>query len=114
MVEFSVVLLIKQKFDWDENAMKKDTKQFLSNGKRGEKDLRIGSKIQVIEDMEKEDKVDDTEMRGDFVMKNLILDNITILKNMPHYRKIDIMAFILFCGFYTCFNFIYFVICIHH
>ena len=58
MVEFSVVLLIKQKFDWDEKAMKKDTKQFLSNGKRGEKNLRIGSKIQVIEDMEKEDNVD--------------------------------------------------------
>ena len=79
---------------------------------------KVSEKINNVTEMDgnvaEKDNVDDTEMKEDFVMKNPILDHFTISKNMPRYRKIDIMAFILFSGFYICFNFVYFVICIHH
>ena len=109
MVEFSVVLIAKQKHDWDSKATdNKDRPKSLSR-REAFKDVDVRSKINEINEANEANGDDSIDVN---LTPNQILDYLTISKNMPHYRKTDIIALILFNTFYIIFNIIYFVICI--
>ena len=101
MVEFAVVLMAKQRMDWNEKSEGKNNKVFSVRSRNSGIDLKIdASKTDVTS--EKQNTVQITDH---------ILDNCKLTKDMPPYRKMDVLSFVLFTGLYFCFNFVYFIIC---
>ena len=114
LVEFSVILIAKQRSDWnkqpcdanDNNCESKSKLAWISNNHTTVPDCT--------RELQKTNENAEKEMKNQFLELNPILNHITSSKNIPSYRKVDIIAFILFTGFYLCFNLIYFYVCINH
>ena len=89
MVEFAAVLVAKQRVDWNENAKEKSNRIFV----------------------QKQEK-DGAGNQDDNLKNNHIFDKCKLTKDMPPYRKMDVLSFVVFSDLYICFNFIYFVTCL--
>ena len=98
MLEFVMVLIIKQKLDQSKKSIEENDKRFSEN------EERFGENIK---------KTSVPKMVDQHVTTNLKTHILTFSKDMPSYRKIDIVAFFLFNGFFLCFNFVYFIVCIY-
>ena len=104
MVEFAAVLMAKQRMDWNENT--KDNKKGV---------LMIKPKKYRIDPKSDEGSTDNETGNKDGIIKSKhILDNCKLTKDMPPYRKMDVISFVLFSGLYICFNVIYFVTCLKY
>ena len=114
MVEFSAVLIIKQKLDWDKKAMDRKEQNTMIRSSTVQENMHSVSKIMKNEDLEEKRKTADIEIIDQHIPSNPILRHLTFSTDIPSYRKIDIVSFILFSCFYFCFNFIYFIYCIHY
>ena len=114
MVEFSAVLIIKQKLDWDKKAMDRKEQKTMIRSSSVQENTHSVSKIMTNEDLEEKRKTADIEIIDQHIPSNPILRHLTFSKDIPSYRKIDIISFVLFSCFYFCFNFIYFIYCIHY
>ena len=114
MVEFSVVLVAKQKYDWDGKKINNNEKAVMSNVQEAYKDKKVSSSIEPINHIEEKDNISYIGTSDEYLSPNQALNQLMLSKNMPPYRKTDIIAFILFCCFYLCFNIIYFVFCINY
>ena len=104
MVEFAVVLMAKQRADWNEKARANNNKIFVKNQKKSDMNSQM------------DESSDDTgPANRDNIPKNdHILDNFKLTKEMPPYRKMDVASFVVFTGLYFCFNYVYFVICVKY
>ena len=89
MVEFAAVLVAKQRADWNENAKEKNNKIFVK------KPETHGAGNQ----------------NGNLKISH-IFDKCKLTKDMPSYRKMDVLSFVVFSGLYLCFSFVYFVTCL--
>ena len=98
MLEFVMVLIIKQKLDQSKKSIDENDKRFSENGERFGENIRKASVPKMV---------------NQHVTTNLKTHILTFSKDMPSYRKIDIVAFFLFSGFFLCFNFAYFIVCIY-
>ena len=111
MIEFTIVLIAKQKLDWDGKNIKDNDKKSTLKPKEAFPDLKRRSSIKMIDDIRPVDNTTNDGMTEESLAPNQILDYLTSSTNMPSYRKTDIIAFFLFSGFYVLFNIIYFAIC---
>ena len=98
MLEFSMVLMIKQKLDKSKKSMDENGKLFAAKEERFVENIK---------------KASVPEMVDQHVTPNLKTHILMFSKDMPSYRKIDIVAFFLFSGFFLCFNIVYFIVCIY-
>ena len=114
MVEFSVVLVAKQKYDWDYKTIDSNAKPLTIKVQECYDDRKTNSNIGAISQIEGKDNMSAIETYGEHLTPSQILNHLTLSENMPPYRKTDIVAFILFSSFYLCFNIIYFVVCINY
>ena len=113
MVEFTIVLMAKQKLDWDSKTIDDNEKKSTLKRKEAFLDLKRRSSMKIDDIREGDDTANDGRTE-DSLAPIQISDYLTLSKNMPPYRKTDIIAFFLFSGFYLLFNVIYFVICVHY
>ena len=111
MIEFTIVLIAKQKLDWGGKSTKENDKKLTLKPKEACPDLKRRSTIKMIDDIRPVDNTTNDGMTEESLAPNQILDYLTSSTNMPSYRKTDIIAFFLFSGFYVLFNIIYFAIC---
>ena len=112
MVEFTIVLIAKQKLDWDIKTSDENNKKLTLKPKEAFQDLKRRSSMKI-DDIKEGDETCNDGMTEDSLGPIQILDYLTPSKNIPSYRKTDIIAFFLFSGFYLLFNVIYFVVCVH-
>ena len=104
MIEFATVLMAKQRMDWNENTKDSKNEVVMIKPKKYRIDLQsYGGNT-----------VDDTGNKGGIIKSNDILENCKLTKDMPPYRKMDVISFVLFSGLYILFNFIYFVSCLKY
>ena len=89
MVEFAAVLVAKQRADWNENAKEKNNRIFVKKLETHETGHQNGN-----------------------LEKSHFFDKCKLTKDMPPYRKMDVLSFVVFSGLYLCFNFIYFITCL--
>ena len=113
MVEFTIVLIAKQKLDWDGKTIEDNEKKSTLKPAEAFLNSKRRSSMKITNNSIEGDTTADDGMTEDSFAPNQILDYLTPSKNMPPYRKTDIIAFPLFIGFYLLFNVIYFVICVH-
>ena len=113
MVEFTIVLMAKQKLDWDSKTIDDNEKKSTLKRKEAFLDLKRRSSMKI-DDIREGDDTANHGRTEDSLAPIQISDYLTLSKNMPPYRKTDIIAFFLFSGFYLLFNVIYFVICVHY
>ena len=104
MVEFAAVLMAKQRMDWNENTEDKKHEILMIKPKKYKIDLPSDGG----------NTVDDTGKKDGIVKSKNILENCKLTKDMPPYRKMDVISFVLFSGLYICFNLIYFVTCLKY
>ena len=114
MVEFSVVLVAKQKYDWDCKAIDSNGKPWTIRVQESYDARKTNSNIETISQIEGKDNMSAIKTNDEHLTPSQILNHLTLSENMPPYRKTDIVAFILFSSFYLCFNIIYFVVCINY
>ena len=105
--------MAKQKLDWDSKTIDDNEKKSTLKPKKAFLDLKRRSSMKI-DDIREEDDTANDGMTEDSLAPIQILDYFTPSKNMPSYRKTDIIAFFLFIGFYLLFNVIYFVICVYY
>ena len=98
MVEFAGVLIVKQRMDWNEKTMEKKTKVLNVKAKKPGNESELNLKMN-------KDRI--TNKFG-FLTPSHFIDNCKLIKDIPSYRKVDVLSFVLFSGFYICFNFVYF------
>ena len=98
MLEFVMVLIIKQKLDQSKKSIEDNDKRFSENEERFGEYIKKASVPEIVDQ---------------HVTPNLKTHILTFSKDMPSYRKIDIIAFLLLSGFFLCFNFVYFIVCIY-
>ena len=114
MVEFSIVLILKQKTDLNDKAESKDDNQFTMKDNKSATNILITSAFQ--EKLQSGGIVSTTDtglQQQHQTSMNARFGLLKFSEDIPSYRKIDIISFILFSVFYFCFNVIYFVVCIH-
>ena len=111
MVEFSIVLMIKQKSDKIKKSIDENDKLFTEKIERFGENIKKVSKSKTYGNSTKQRTV--PEMVDQHVTPNRITHILIFIKDMPSYRKIDVMAFFLFSSFFLCFNFVYFIVCIY-
>ena len=104
MVEFAGVLIVKQRMDWNEKTMEKKTKVLNVKAKKIGKESELNLKMNKAA----------IKSKFDFLKPSRFIDNCKLIKDIPSYRKVDVLSFVLFSGFYICFNFIYFHICVKY
>ena len=114
MVEFSVVLIVKQKLDWNKTAVDRKEEKIMIRTLKTQENNNSVAKVKKNVDMEEKRSITDIEIIDQYMTSSPILRHLTFSKDMPSYRKIDIISFVLFSCFYFCFNFIYFIYCIHY
>ena len=90
MTEFAIVLLAKQKMDWNETDVATDSKASMTSFKQTGTHLNVNHRY-----------------------KNTTAYRQKSSTKMPLYRKTDVIAFVLFNSFYALFIFIYFIICLN-
>ena len=113
MVEFSAVLMAKQRDEWMKKTAEKDYKEYMSKDKRTWTNPNDKSATEYFRKIKEADDNTDVQILDQFSKMGQILNYFTLDKNMPPYRKVDIIAFFVFTGFYFCFNLIYFYLCIN-
>ena len=96
MVEFSVVLIAKQKHDWDNKTTVKNDKPLMSKSNETWRDPKSNSSSITIYDVKDENCISDNGTNEEYLTPNHILNYLTLSTNMPPYRKTDIVAFISF------------------
>ena len=111
MVEFSAVLMAKQRDEWKKKATEKDNKEHTSKNKQAWTNSNDKSATEYFRKIKDPDDVTGVQILDQFSIIDQILNNFAFDKNMPPYRKVDIIAFFFFTGFYLCFNLIYFYLC---
>ena len=89
MVKFAAVLVAKQQVDWNENAKEKNNRIFVKK-----------PETQVVKNQD------------DNLKTSNIFDKCKLTKDIPPYRKMDVLSFVVFSGLYLCFSFVYFVTCL--
>ena len=114
LVEFSVVLIAKQRLDWNTKPCDANDKNYESKSKIAWKSNNHTTVPDCTRELQKANESSENEKENQFLELSQILNHITSSKNIPFYRKVDIVAFILFTGFYLCFNLIYFHVCINY
>ena len=114
MVEFSAVLIAKQRFEWNQKSIKTDDNQCKSRIEFAPKFCEYKAAANCSKELQRLDSKAENEVKSQFLGLNRILSPITIWKNIPPYRKADIIAFMSFAGFYLCFNMVYFYVCINY
>ena len=113
LVEFSVVLIAKQRLDWKKKSSDAN-KNYESKLKFAWQSNKHTNVPDCTRELQKANESSENEKENQFLELSQILNHITSSKNIPFYRKVDIVAFILFTGFYLCFNLIYFHVCINY
>ena len=111
MVEFSMVLMAKQKFDWDSKGNEGNAKGSMLKAKEAFKQSKRSFSTDMKDERIEKSRISGDGMNGESLMLDQFLDYLTPSQNMPPYRKTDIIVFIVFSVFYFCFNLIYFVVC---
>ena len=111
LVEFSVVLIVKQRLDWNSKSCDANDKNCESKSKLAWKSNEHTTAPDSTRELQKANENSENEMKNNFLELSKVLSHITSSKNIPSYRKVDIVALIGFTGFYLCFNLIYFYIC---
>ena len=114
LVEFSVVLIVKQRLDWNSKPCDANDKNCESKSKLAWKSYEHTTIPDSTRELQKANENSKNEMKNQFLELSQILNHITFSKNIPSYRKVDIVAFIGFSVFYLCFNLIYFCVCINY
>ena len=104
MVEFAGVLIVKQRMDWNEKTMENKTKVLNVKAKKPGNESELNLKINKV----------GIKNKFGFLKPSHFIDNCKLIKDIPSYRKVDVLSFVLFSVFYICFNFIYFHICIKY
>ena len=99
MLEFVMVLIIKQKLDQSKKSIEENDKLFLENEEKFGENIKKASVSETVDQ---------------HVTPNLKTHILTFSKDMPSYRKIDIVAFFFFSGYFLCFSFVYFIVCIYN
>ena len=110
MVEFAIVLVGKQKGDWDNKALKlkgKNTKVRLTHSGKQCRSLTSIGKVDPVED---ENNVSKTTKEEEITNTVLAIERLAFLKEMPRTTKVDFIAFAIFNISYVMFNIIYFVV----
>ena len=102
IVEFAIVLMAKQK---DDNTMS------MSNVKQPGHNSKLRPKAKIIKVSEQTGISSDNQWKNGYITATRIVDQQTFCKNMPAYRKTDIIAFVLFNVVYVCFISVYFIVC---
>ena len=109
MVEFAIVLIGKQKGEWDNKASKmKDMEPKFRSAHSG-KQRRCLTSIGKVETIEDANTVSKTTIEPELRNTPLVVERFAFLKEMPRTTKIDFTAFAIFTISYAIFNFIYFV-----
>ena len=114
MVEFSMVLVAKQKYDWNSKKINNFEEQSTIKDQKAYNNQEMNSTVKVISQVEEKGHFPDIWMKDEYLNLSHILKYLTLPKSMPPYRKTDIIAFILFSAFYLCFNVIYFAVCLNY
>ena len=104
MVEFAGVLIVKQRMDWNEKTMEKTIKVLNGKAKKSGNESKLNLKMNSA----------GMENKFRFLKPSHFIDSCKLTKDIPSYRKVDVLSFVLFSGFYICFNFIYFHICVQY
>ena len=102
IVEFAIVLMAKQKVD---NTMS------MSNIKKPGHNSKLIPKAKIIKVSEQTGISSDNQWKDGYIRATKIVDQQNFFKNMPAYRKTDIIAFVLFNVAYVCFISVYFIVC---
>ena len=102
IVEFAIVLMAKQKVD---NTMS------MTNFKQPGHISKLRPKSKIIEVSEQTEISFANQRKDGYITAPQIVDQPNFCKNMPAYRKTDIIAFVLFNVVYVCFISVYFIVC---
>ena len=114
LVEFSVVLIAKQRLDWKKKSSDANDKNYESKLKLAWQSNKHTNVPDCTRELQNANENSENEMKNQFLELSQMLNGIASSENIPSYRKVDIIAFILFTGFYLCFNLIYFHVCINY
>jgi hypothetical protein len=109
MVEFAVVLVGKQKGDWNHKASKMKEKHPIFRSKHSEKQSQCLTSIGKVEPTEGAKSVSKTTKKQEITNAALAVDRFTFLKEMPRTTKVDFTAFAIFNISYAMFVIIYFL-----
>ena len=111
MLEFSAVLIAKQRCEWNK-TIENDHKL---NKPKVEQAWKVPTDKWSTEYLENEaNGANDIKDKDQVLGFRIFVNYLSFPKNIPPYRKADIVAFIVFTGFYLCFNLIYFYVCINY
>ena len=102
IVEFAIVLMAKQKVD---NTMS------MTNVKQPGHISKLRPRSKIIEVSEQTEISSANQRKDGYITAPQIVDQPNFSKNMPAYRKADIIAFVLFNFVYICFISVYFIVC---
>ena len=114
LVEFSFVLITKQRLEWNKKPCDANDKHCETKSKQIWSSDKQTTVTDCTRELQKENDNSENEMKNQFLELSQMLNGIASSENIPSYRKVDIIAFILFTGVYLCFNLIYFHVCINY
>ena len=112
MLEFSAVLIAKQRCEWNKKKIENDHKLNKPKVKQAWKVPIDKSATKYLKNEANDDN--DVEGKDQILALSQFVNYLSFPKNIPPYRKADIVAFIVFTGFYLGFNLIYFYVCINY
>ena len=104
MVEFAGVLMAQQRTDWNKKEKKKENRVFMTRNTKIDNDTQL-------------DDANTNTIIGncsDLLKMIHIIHLCQLTRNMPPYRKIDVLSFVVFIFLYVAFNFVYFLVCIKY
>ena len=104
MVEFACVLMAQQRTDWNKKEKKKENRLFMTANTKIDNDTQL------------DEANTDTIVGNNYDYLDIIniLNPCQLTMDMPSYRKVDALSFVLFICLYVTFNFVYFLICIKY
>ena len=109
MVEFAIVLIGKQKGDWDNKVSKLKAMAPMFTSAHSEKQSRCLASMGKIATTEDANNVSKTTIEREIPNTPLVVGRFAFLKELPRTTKIDFTAFAIFTISYSLFNIIYFV-----
>ena len=112
LVEFSFVLITKQRLEWNKKPCDANDKYCETKSKQIWSSNKQTPVTDCTRELQKANDNSENEMKNQFLGLSKVLNHITFSRNIPSYRKVDIVAFFGFTGFYLCFNLIYFYVCL--
>ena len=90
---------------------KVDNTMSMSNIKKPGHNSKLIPKAKIIKVSEQTGISSDNQWKDGYIRATKIVDQQNFFKNMPAYRKTDIIAFVLFNVAYVCFISVYFIVC---